>query len=469
MATLTEIVKFSKQVLGEKVPCSIEILSPVHIGSGIRLVEGWDFIYRNGILKIVNQEEILPKLSEKQLNEFNNDNRRRDILARAESRRTYTLNYERGEVLEFERNGNGIPYIPGSSFKGAIRTALFVSEYNKDKATFDKILHHINLDNRVKRERASEHLLERVFGKKPNFNTMRLLQPSDIYFSQDAVEVSEVKILSLSSREANSFNYKNFSLYPEHLKIGSKGNFSLKIDEFLFKNPKAKEKLKFENLSFSDIVKAVNTQSKIHLEKEIAFFEKCGQESLKEIIEFNKALLSVINLESDNEFILRISWGSGWKGMTGDYLDENWLKTFRTKFNLGKRDFPIFPKTRRIVFKDGKPRFTLGWVLVKINYTFPENELTNFTLSLQGLKEVVQPKVIRPKPQGAVEAVVISTEPPKAKVEILEGKYKGTISELSMPLANLSNLGIKQGTEIYVTINEQRDKVQSVQFKGLKT
>jgi CRISPR-associated protein Csm5 len=172
MATLTEIVKFSKQVLGEKVPCSIEILSPVHIGSGIRLVEGWDFIYRNGILKIVNQEEILPKLSEKQLNEFNNDNRRRDILAKAESRRTYALNYKRGEVLEFERNGNGIPYIPGSSFKGAIRTALFVSEYNKDKATFDKILHHINLDNRVKRERASEHLLERVFGKKPNFNTM---------------------------------------------------------------------------------------------------------------------------------------------------------------------------------------------------------------------------------------------------------------------------------------------------------
>jgi CRISPR-associated protein Csm5 len=139
MATLTEIVKFSKQVLGEKVPCSIEILSPVHIGSGIRLVEGWDFIYRNGILKIVNQEEILPKLSEKQLNEFNNDNRRRDILAKAESRRTYTLNYKRGEVLEFERNGNGIPYIPGSSFKGSIRTALFVEEYSEKKKKFLKI------------------------------------------------------------------------------------------------------------------------------------------------------------------------------------------------------------------------------------------------------------------------------------------------------------------------------------------
>jgi hypothetical protein len=42
------------------------------------------------------------------------------------------------------------------------------------------------------------------------------------------------------------------------------------------------------------------------------------------------------------------------------------------------------------------------------------------------------------------------------------------ILELSMPISNLINLGVKQGKEIYVAINEQKNKVQSVQFRGLK-
>jgi CRISPR-associated protein Csm5 len=478
MATLIEKVKSSKQTLGEKIPCSIEILSPVHIGSGVKLVDGWDFIYsqKSRTLKIVSQEVILPSLSEKQLNEFNNDQRRREILSKANSKRTYELDYQRGEVLEFERNGNGTPYIPGSSFKGAIRTVLFVAEYNKNKTNFElslqKIIERIEEDakrnKRPNAERASNPILEQAFGKSSNENKMRSLIPSDIHFSQDVVEVSEVKILSLSSREATSFNYKDFSLYPEHLKFGVKGNFTIRIDEFLFKNSAAKEKLKFEPLSISDIAKAVNQQSKTHLEKEIAFFEKCGKDSLKDVIDFNKALLAAVNSVSNDEFILRLSWGSGWKGMTGDYLDENWLKTFRARFNLGKNGFPIFPKTRRIVFKDDKPRFTLGWIFVRLNHTFSESELKNLTLSLQNLKEIVQPKIIKPKPQGAVEAIVVSMEPPKAKVKILEGKYKDIISDLNIPISNLQNLGITQGAEIYVIINEQKNKVQSVQFKGLK-
>lgn len=456
MSTFADVVKKSKQALGEKIPCSLETLAPVHIGSGVKLVDGWDFVYSQNskTLKIVSQDELLPTLSEKQLNEFNDEKRRREILSRAESKRTYRLNYQRGEVLEFERNGSGIPYIPGSSFKGAIRTALFVAEYNARKAAFNAILHGINTNSRVSPQWASASLLDEAFGKDPNHNLMRMIIPSDIHFSQDLVEVSEVKILTLSDGEGRQFSYKNFSLYPEHLKIGAKTNFSIRIDEFLFKNPQAKKELNFQPLLLSEIAKRVNAQSKRHLEGEIAFFEKCGKDSLKEVIEFNKALLADIP-ENDNGFILRLSWGSGWKGMTGDYLDSNWLKIFRSKFNLGKRDFPIFPKTRRLLVIDGKPKHTFGWVRVRLNHSFT-------------IKEVVSPKVAKPKPQGAVEAIVVSTESPKAKVKILEGKHKDAIAELNIPINNLKNLGIEIGTEIYVSINEQNKKIQSVQFKSLK-
>lgn len=468
MTTLEKTVKKSKQDLGEKIPCSIETLSPVHIGSGVKLVEGWDFIYSQNskILKIVSQADLLPTLSEKQLNEFNNDQRRRDILSKADSRRSYKLDYQKGEVLEFERNGNGIPYIPGSSFKGAIRTALFVSEYKKNKTEFDKLLQKVNNSN-VKKEWASEPLLEKAFGGSSNYNKMRLLVPSDIHFAQDMVEVSEVKILSLSSPEATSFNYKNFSLYPEHLKIGAKGNFTIRIDDFLFKNATAKRELKFDELKISDIANLVNAQSKAHLEKEIAFFEKCGKQTLKDVIEFNKALLEAIP-KNDTEFILRLSWGSGWKGMTGDYLDSNWLNTFRKKFSLGKAGFPIFPKSRRLLVKDGKAMFTFGWVKVKLNHSFSSDEIRDTKVSVSEIQVITNPKVSNPKPAGAVEAIVVSTAPPKAKVRILEGKFKDAISELNMPIQNLVNLGINEGKEIYVAVLEQNKKIQSIQFKGLK-
>ncbi|MCS7054494.1 MAG: hypothetical protein NZM09_12300, partial [Ignavibacterium sp.] len=78
-------------------------------------------------------------------------------------------------------------------------------------------------------------------------------------------------------------------------------------------------------------------------------------------------LLETIKKLSDDEFILRLSWGSGWKGMTGDYFDQNWLATFRRKYQLGKRDFPIFPKTRRIVFEGEEPKYLTGWVKIKLN------------------------------------------------------------------------------------------------------
>ncbi len=46
MSTIDDKIKSAKQKLGEKIPCSIEVLTPVHIGSGVKLAEGIDFIKR---------------------------------------------------------------------------------------------------------------------------------------------------------------------------------------------------------------------------------------------------------------------------------------------------------------------------------------------------------------------------------------------------------------------------------------
>jgi CRISPR-associated protein Csm5 len=198
-------------------------------------------------------------------------------------------------------------------------------------------------------------------------------------------------ILSLTDQNGTSYGWKQLwnrqntnnpkfasQIICETLPVGSKGYFSISLNKFLLENPEAKNELKFneETLKdFKNLVKVINDYSKQKLEEEIKFFESLTSPKKLQtlVIELNKILKALNNL-SDEEFILRISWGSGWKGMTGDYLDEESLELFRKKYNLGKRDFPIFPKTRRIVFENDEPKYITGWIRVKLFDSKSQNQ-----------------------------------------------------------------------------------------------
>lgn len=59
---------------------------------------------------------------------------------------------------------------------------------------------------------------------------------------------------------------------------------------------------------------------------------------------------------------LQMSWGSGWRGMTGDWASDNLVEEFRRssiRRILGGQK--IFPKTRRLVVS-GEPKLPMGWV-----------------------------------------------------------------------------------------------------------
>jgi CRISPR-associated protein Csm5 len=118
------------------------------------------------------------------------------------------------------------------------------------------------------------------------------------------------------------------------------------------------------------------------LELEKQFFEKLSKpKKLSDLINNIDGLLKQLKDLTQDEFIMRISWGAGWKGMTGDFVNDlkysensKWIEIFRKKYQLGKKDFPIFPKTRRIVFDGDVPKYLTGWIKVKLNDTKPLNE-----------------------------------------------------------------------------------------------
>jgi CRISPR-associated protein Csm5 len=393
METITEKIKRSKETLGLKIPCTLEVLSPVHIGSGVKLANGIDFTTTKDTITIVSKSQLMVYLEQnpEQLEKFIRSDYKLDNINVSTIGRNYTLNGERVfDISEFERNGNGTPYIPGSSLKGAIRTVILTQIFN----SWTKEKQRKFLEKAIESEKgekwASQPIMEEIFGDDSNYNLMRTLQVYDAHFKND-VDVEKLHLLSLKSR--TDYGWKKMgkdkqtkqpfplqdnpkystSIFVESLPIGSKADFSINLNNFLINNPVAKVKLQFNENSLkavSNFILIINTHSKQKLEMERKFFEdlKSPKKLINVLSEIDNLLKQIGALKED-EFILRISWGSGWKGMTGDFLTDNWLNTFRDKFGkgMGKPGFSIFPKTRRIVFEENEPKHLTGWIKIKLN------------------------------------------------------------------------------------------------------
>jgi len=49
----------------------------------------------------------------------------------------------------------------------------------------------------------------------------------------------------------------------------------------------------------------------------------------------------------------------------GNAINKPLFSEIRKEWNIGKRDME-FPKTRKIVFEDGKPKTVTGWVKMRL-------------------------------------------------------------------------------------------------------
>jgi len=401
--TFEELINESKSKLGLKIPCSIEILTPVHIGSGVKLTEGIDFVKTEHTVQIIPQSELMEYLKNNpdELDRFIEGNYSLNSLHRTPKGRTFNINIGRArEIIQFERNGFGKPYIPGSSLKGSLRTVILKTAFDRlNDSQKQALLKKVN----GRREWASEPIVKDIFGNDSNHNLMRVLEIFDAEFED--VNLEKVLILSLTNEEGTSYGWKlmikppiNVNnpeeatwIFVEALPIGSKGYSSISLSNFLLNNQIARNELKFNEPSLSDLrtlASTINEYSRNKLELEKQFFEKLSKpKKLSDLINNIDGLLKQLKDLTQDEFIMRISWGVGWKGMTGDYIDDlyknknqKWIEFFRQKYQMGKKEFKIFPKTRRIVFDGYEPKYLTGWIKVKLNDMKPINEVKQYDI-----------------------------------------------------------------------------------------
>ncbi len=367
----------AKKITPTTINLSLKTLTPVHIGSGNELKLGIDYFYdaknkqigkadfnkMSGYIKDVNDwtnkimkgENIFKSLSYR-------DVRLEDICSEILPVSEHKANY----LFEFVRNQKTRePIIPGSSIKGAIRTALLapaLEKYYKDKA--GEIIKNFYLYKKHD-DRLLQPILELKPEKKPNpqNNIFKFVQVSDASAKLSNLSVDIFQTLNMNSDE-NWYIKEPLTQNKEVFE--GEVFFSLRIDDRFF------EKNKLNITGLKDLFKTIHNHTIRLLNKEIENFKLDFDDGLFENSKIGQDLieqLKNIKTQAENQsgsFLMRTGAGSGWDYMTGAWFKEitdfkqwdDFVKLIRPKYN----ELP-FPKTRRLTSELKMP----GFVLLTIN------------------------------------------------------------------------------------------------------
>ncbi|ACY48519.1 type III-A CRISPR-associated RAMP protein Csm5 [Rhodothermus marinus] len=375
--------------IAERVQAVLEVLTPVHIGCGIRWQKNLDFVVDKETY-VIPEHVLMTYLQEhpESLADFEDEQRRAELLWETEGGIEYELPCRSREILVFMRNGNGQPYVPGSSLKGALRTVIFRHFWEQlDQGRKQRLLAKTG----EKRESAAQPLVREVLGRDPNHDLLRVLAVFDTPVHQEDLDLYRLFILNLTDPKGRRYGWRNvprkrsFSdirdatpIYAEMLRPGTQGVLSLRLDRFLLDDERAERELHFsDKLSLEQLARWANRHARHLLKREQAFLEQCGNGRLQRLLDSIDSLVQLIPAEDTPEegkrFLLRLGWSSGWRSMTGDYLEEENLNEIRKKYGLNydrnknQLRFPVFPKTRKIVFDGEEPSWLAGWVQIRLD------------------------------------------------------------------------------------------------------
>ncbi len=350
---------------------NLETLSPLHIGTGDVLRRDYDFTAREGKTWVVNDEALAELLySYSEFETLVSGAPLSDLLSKDDYQVgsplfRYVIEGEpsarsaNAEVREQIKDVWDRPYIPGSSLKGALRTALFYALFEVNQMTWT-----LNALGR-KAKSAAGPLEQQVFGETPNTDLLRALQVSD----SSADEAQRLRVLNLVATKTADGSDDAAPITLEAVPAGVTFTASVTLDQYLL------SQAKHPDLDWSErqvrwlqrLPRVVTGWTTRRIEAEWNR-ERSGEwkKQLNDVAE------RVGNLEP-NQCILQLGWGGGWDSKTlGDHLTKEKAEFKRLVDTYGmirKGEFKVgerFPKTRRVMRseKSGRLRGELGWMLL---------------------------------------------------------------------------------------------------------
>lgn len=305
-----------------------------------------------------------------------------------------------GEVRLATKDARFRAYIPGSSIKGALRTAWLYAQCCEHEKILNSVLKEI--DTGYKKAVAGDNALKKeiIQSDRDAFNgcydLFRVVQIGD----SEALPANEVlclvaeRVLSAGVRNSNSIatqtnvnaNYKDYWVFCESIYRNLNFTGRIAFQNRLLKDAQAQQimgwKREQESFTLERLIKAVNRFAADSCQWEIDYYQQlptADHYNIESILKFYQERLAKIKTAPDDTCYLSIGHGAGWHKMTigmllADKKNKQRMDQFiqwreRSGLNLApdRTDFQ-FPKSRKLAMKDQQlAQRPLGWVKLKLD------------------------------------------------------------------------------------------------------
>lgn len=352
-------------MLNKKYDICIEILTPLSIGAGSEKdwTKGLDYVEKDGeVFKLNLHKMIASGIDVNKITsciEKKDSNGLLQLIGRklsevADKKMELPVSSSQ-DIKSFVKNQlSGLPIVPGSSIKGAVRSILF---------------NHLRINETTEKE---------VFGSSIKGDEfMRFLKFSDVDFDETALV--NTKIYNLDKKEGrwiggwkHSFvegtngNYKptGFNTVYEALVPSQIGYGTLMLSEMAFESlgmeSHTRGKQKKELFSLTNLFKVINEYTRNYLRKEREFFLSYPTDKSDEIVKGIDELLKQIPIDNSS-CLFKMSAGSGFHSITGDWQFDNYVTgTLDRKRNRGN----VKPKSRKIAIYKENEFMLMGFVKI---------------------------------------------------------------------------------------------------------
>lgn len=228
-----------------------------------------------------------------------------------------------GQIRSQMRDGGGRLLLPGSSLKGSLRTAILREMLQDDVERVRRVCKSFD----PARPHEADDELEKVLcggsgggrDSKTRTDLLRALAVCDAVFTPEDLEVVQVRVRS--PRRGEKLREMDMWIACEAIRPGAKAVVRIGLDEFLLR-PEWRGALGWSEdvaLSFEWLAKACRKRMLEVIEGELLYFEQ--RSPFPEIARWLKELGAQVEAAPEQTLFLRLGFGIGWSGMTGEIAD----------------------------------------------------------------------------------------------------------------------------------------------------
>lgn len=345
-------------------------LSPLHIGTGRRLMRDYDYVvYRDRTWRIDQDALLDAAMGENDaLDEALLDRPAAELLQPGDFKPDSSLfrYVARGAPRSKDKGANlyeqikdawDRPYLPGSSLKGALRTVILDWALAQDPRALDPR----RLENGPRR--AAQAIERSVLGPSPNDDLLRALHVSD------SRPLKANATLAIENAQVLTGGQPGSPIEVEAIRAKVQLRAKVKLDLALF-NPQVEQRLRLGRHRewLTDLMALSRARVTPILLQERDWFHT--RYSGSAAARFYDSLYQGIQKLPDERTFLQIGWGGGWSSKTiGNRLSERDREDVILRYGLARgkrRSGDPFPKSRRVVLdQQGQPAASLGWLLIE--------------------------------------------------------------------------------------------------------